>query len=114
MTRILRFNESRLPTQVSQSEFFKKRQDHKMCDFSPSERSQIIEILRNKGISSNTYIYLNVKKTYSFSIEYIEITRRNIEVIKLDDEWFTIIEGHNGPFYICDEFEELINYLKQL
>lgn len=104
MKRILRFNESiRFPKKVSSEEFFKKRSTHKMVDFSYSEEKQIKEILRTK------------RAQWSFSNEFFEVfTRPAIEVVKLSDDWFTIIEGNHGPFYICDEFEEVLTYLRQL
>lgn len=104
MKRILRFNESiRFPKRVSSEEFFKKRSTHKMVDFSYSEEKQIKEILRTK------------RSHWSFSNEFFEVfSRPPVEVVKLADEWYTIIEGNSGPFYICDEFEELIAYLRQL
>ena len=104
MKRILRFNESiRFPKKVSSEEFFKKRSTHKMVDFSYSEEKQIKEILRSK------------RYQWSFSNEFFEVfSRPPVEVIKLADDWFTIIEGNHGPFYICDEFEEVLTYLRQL
>ncbi len=104
MKRILRFNESmRFPKKVSSEEFFKKRSTHKMVDFSASERIQLREILNSK------------RYHWSFSGEYFEVhSRPPVEVIKLSDDWFTIIEGNHGPFYICDEFEEVLTYLRQL
>lgn len=104
MIRIKKFNESqRFPTQVNSQEFMKKKSTHKMVDFSALERSKIREILYAKRLD------------YSFSGDYFEVTRRPpVEVVKLNDEWFTIIEGNHGPYYVCDGFEELITYLRQL
>jgi len=104
MIKIKRFNESfRYPKQVNSQEFMKKKSTHKMVDFSTLERKQVREILYAKRCD------------YSFSGEYFEIHRRPpVEVVKYTDDWFTIIEGTSGPFYICDEFEEVLSYLRQL
>jgi hypothetical protein len=105
MIRIKKFNESqKFPTQVNSQEFMKKKSTHKMVDFSYSEEKQVKEILRSKG------------KDFSFSNEFFEVFMRpkSIEVVKLNDEWYTIIEGSHGPYYICDGFEEVIGYIKQL
>lgn len=111
MKRILRFNESiRFPKKVSSEEFFKKRSTHKMVDFSYSEVKQIKEILRSKR-----YQWSFRRYQWSFSIEIFEVfSRPPVEVVKLSDDWFTIIEGNHGPFYICDEIEEVLTYLRQL
>ena len=108
--KIRRFNESlRFPTEVSESEFFKKKSIHKMVDFSASERKQIIDILNKKN------------KRFSLSSEYVEIhSDLSPEVVKFDDEWFTIIQykyynnGGTYSFFICDGFEEVLSYLNEL
>lgn len=108
--KIKRFFESEeisYPLKVSSDEFFRKRKLHKMCDFSVSERSYMATELRKKIIS------------YSLSPDFIEIfpLHRSIEIIKLDDYWFTIsVQYSRGSdeYYICDEFDEVKVFINSL
>ena len=105
---IYKFNEYystlRYPKKVSYEEFMNKKQTHRMIDFSASERKSIADIVNKKHGRA------------SFSSDFVEIYYKysTIEIVKLRDEWFTIImEGtsSNYYYYICDEFEEVISWL---
>lgn len=108
--RILKFNESskRYPIKVSQNEFFRKKEIHRIVDFSLIERKTMREILTKKQTIKTI--------SWSTSSDFIEIYsgRDFFEIVKLDDYWFTII--HETPYsidsyYTCDEFEEVVNFL---
>jgi len=113
--RILRFNESskRYPKKVTQKEFFDKKGIHKMISFTQTERTTMFNILTEKQKRKDI--------RWSTSSEFIEIYsgKEFFEIVKLDDDWFTII--HEDPYsrvvdsyYICDEFEEVVNFLTDL
>jgi hypothetical protein len=106
--RILRFNESnRFPTKVTQGDFFDKKSKFRMVDWSPRERTTLFNILTEKQKKRNIH--------WSTSSEFIEIhiSREFCEIVKLDDDWFTIIhtDAAKTEYYICDEFEEVVNFL---
>ena len=99
---------------VSQDEFFRKKEIRKMIDLSKYEISIIFKTLDDKRIKR--------KISFSFSSEFVEISTSSsfFEIVKLDDDWFTIIQqdntgrfgGTKDEFYIADEFEEVVNFLK--
>jgi hypothetical protein len=106
--KILKFNESskRYPIKVNQKEFFDKKGIHKMISFTQTERTTMFNILTEKQKRKNIY--------WSTSLEFIEIYsgKEFFEIVKLDDDWFTIIHDDpysriNNSYYICDEFEEV-------
>jgi hypothetical protein len=128
--RILRFNESskRYPKKVTQKEFFDKKGIHKMISFTQTERTTMSNILteKQKKYEFNP-IYsdkdIRWSKLYGYdegtSSEFIEIHYLGefFEIVKLDDDWFTIIHdlyGSSIEYYICDEFEEVVNFLTDL
>ena len=111
--RILRFNESskRYPKKVTQKEFFDKRKIHKMVSFTQVERTTMSNILTEKQNRKDI--------RWSNSSEFIEIycDRNFFEIVKLDDDWFTIISEDSwsqNEYFICDEFEEVVNFLTDL
>jgi len=112
--KILRFNESkRYPQKATQEEFFDKKSKFGMVDWTSAERTILFKILDEKLLKRNI--------SWSTSSEFIEIsTSMNFyEIVKLDDDWFTIIKQDNrgrfggvrDEFYIADEFEEVVNFL---
>ena len=108
--RILRFNESskRYPQKVNQKEFFDKKEIHKMVSFSQTEATTMFNILTEKQKRKDI--------RWSTSSEFIEIYcgRNFFEIVKLDDDWFTIISEDSwsqNEYFICDEFEEVVNFL---
>jgi hypothetical protein len=108
--KILRFNESekRYPKKVSQDEFFERKTSNRMIDFTQSERTMMRDILTEKRKRRDI--------NWTNSLEFIEIYcgREFFEIVKLDDAWFTIInEDIFGitKYYVCDEFEEVVNFL---
>jgi len=108
--KILRFNESekRYPSKVSRDEFFERKRSNRMIYFTQSERKKMFDALTEKRKKRDI--------NWSNSPEFIEIYcgRDFFEIVKLDDDWFTIIndEGYGvTKYYICDEFEEVLNFL---
>ena len=115
--RILRFNESskRYPKKVNQKEFFDKKRIHKMISFTQTERTTMFNILTEKQKRKDI--------RWSTSSEFIEIYsgKELFEIVKLDDDWFTINSFRYihysravDSYYICDEFEEVVNFLTDL
>ena len=109
--KILKFNESSLPKQVNRHEFYKKRDSHKFLLFTDKERQSMLDVLYKK----------REKKEIRWSLSdcFIEIYKPRIhsEIVKLDDEWFTVIDGSehgSDTYYVCDTFDEVIAYLNQL
>jgi hypothetical protein len=120
--KILRFSESskRYPQKVNQKEFFNKKGIHKMVSFTQTERNTMFDILTEK---QKWVLYpVMVKRKdirWSTSSEFIEIYcgRNFFEIVKLDDDWFTIISEDSwsqNEYFICDEFEEVVNFLTDL
>ncbi len=85
--KILKFNESnkRYPTKVSRDEFYRKKGIHRMVDFTQIERKTMRYILTEKSKKKNI--------SWTTSSEFIEIYsgKEFFEIVKLDDDWFTII-----------------------
>ena len=111
MKHIRKFNESdevRYPKKVTQKEFFHKKSIFKMKDFSYNEKKTMCDILNEKS--------KKIHLSWSTSSDFIEIyrDRQFWEIVKLDDDWFTIIYTYwnTDEYYICDEFEEVVNFLK--
>jgi hypothetical protein len=111
--KILKFNESskRYPIKVHQEKFFDKRRIHKMISFTQNERTTMLNILTEKQKRSHIH--------WSISSEFIEIYCGGnfFEIVKLNDDWFTIINEYNrgqNEYFICDEFEEVVNFLTDL
>lgn len=111
--RILRFNESnsRKPKKVSSEEFMEKRRDHRMVDFTSTERKRILEILNaRKSRDFNFH--------YSMNSDFVEIfsISSSTEIIRLDDYWFTINRSDRyggSEYFICDDVEELYWFLEK-
>ena len=115
MKYLLKFNENtidlRLPKEVSEKEFFNKKGIFKMRDFTDVENKQMCNILNEKRKKSDI--------RWTLSYEFIEIhkgNRQSWEIVKLDDDWFTIIYSYwnTDCYFICDEFEEVINYMNSI
>lgn len=105
---IYKFNEYystlRYPKMVGLKEFMNKKQTHRMTDFSASERKSITDIVyKKRGRASFSSCFVEIYYTYD-----------NVEIVKLVDDWFTIIiEGYSATeYFICDEFEEVISWLE--
>lgn len=108
--KIKRFNESeeRTAKEVRGWEFIEKRKLHKMEKFTESEKSRILQILKERQKHKDF--------RFSFNQDFLEIFGRNlVEVVKLSDYWFTIIRtdrwGANTQYFICDDIDELFNWL---
>lgn len=116
--KILRFDESykRYPQKVNQKEFFDKKRIHKMVSFTQTERTTMFNILTEKQKRKD--IRWSTTNEHMNS-EFIEIYcgRNFFEIVKLDDDWFTIVGDDNwgkNEYFICDEFEEVVNFLTDL
>ena len=121
MYRLKRFNESdekRYPIQITQEEFFKKKSTFRMIDWSDSQRRILFQILDDKR--SKRYGSFD----FSISSEFVEISSPSgyfYEIVKLDDDWFTIIKQYNkgrygrvgDEYFLADEFEEVVNFLNR-
>jgi hypothetical protein len=120
MYRLRRFNESnekRYPIQINQEEFFKKKSLFRMVDWSDSQRRVLFEILDDKRSKRYSFGY---SFDFSISSEFVEISSSSgyfYEIVKLEDDWFTIIKqgrwkGVGDEYFLGDEFEEVVNFLK--
>lgn len=97
-------NSDRFPKKVSEEEFINRRR-YGFDSFTTYETNKIREILNNK------------KRSYSLSSDILEINGwyTTYEILKLADEYFTIIISNQRTeeYYICDGFEELYNFLNR-
>ncbi len=114
---IYKFNEYystlRYPKMVGLKEFMNKKQTHRMTDFSASERKSITDIVyKKRGRASFSSCFVEIY--YTYINEDGEFGFDNVEIVKLVDDWFTIIiEGYSATeYFICDEFEEVISWLE--
>ena len=120
MYRLRRFNESdekRYPLQISQEEFFKKKSNFRMVNWSDSQRRVLFQILNDKRDKKYSF-------DFSVSSEFVEIWSSGYiyEIVKLDDDWFTIIKqynkgqygGESDKYFLADEFEEVVNFLNHM
>ncbi len=108
----------RFPLQVSQKEFFDKRGKFRMVKWTEYENKVLFRILDERRDKSYGRFY------FSISSDFLEISSNSgyfYEIIKLDDDWFTIIKQYNrgsyggvsDQYFIADEFEEVVNFLNR-
>jgi len=142
--KILKFNESqkRYPIEVSLEELREKERIHKPIYFTPNEIDTISNILKSKRkLKRPLEISILKDKDLNYSRKgEIEKTLKDLSplysinfycdgwspyssnsytILKLEDDWFTIYRGNNVSYreyhrYICDEFDELVNYLTDI
>lgn len=122
--RILRFDESykRYPQKVNQKEFFDKKGIHKMISFTQTERTTMFNILtekkKRKDIRwSTSSEFIEIYSGKEFFELHIFVFGKRWSIVKLDDDWFTIISENSwsqNEYFICDEFEEVVNFLTDL
>lgn len=127
--KILKFNESqkRYPIEVDREEFLQKERIHKKINFTENETDSIFSIiakkkrekLKNGEILKLIYSSSDpLESEFSFVL-YKEWTTDKYTISKLDDDWFGILtydipSCETTRYFICDEFEEVINFLTEL
>ena len=114
------YNASFYPKRVSFEEFEDKRYLYKYLPFSESEISMVSKTLYNHSNYDFDFTFpdrfkhiLNIRENKSSSNKGV------VSIYKLEDDWFGIIDirrglGDKSECYICDQFEEVIEYIKML
>jgi hypothetical protein len=76
----------------------------KNSDFTESEIKRIESIFKGNNINWSEKCYVNISST--------EIGGYLFSVIKIEDEWYLVtISSKSNEYYICDQFDGLINLI---
>ncbi len=114
--RYLKIFESKHSTkEVSRFEYEEFGQGRKVCKFTDDELKIIrssISLIHYRG----QYIDIDINNG-QFQIHYSTADYDSYDITKFDDEWFMVQfydkTGARGYWYICDQFEELIQVIKK-
>lgn len=106
-----KFQSEILYKSISQKELIRWAANHKFISFTKKEIKKIESYTKHENRCIDTYGYhceLN-KKYYSGGKD------KNIRIHKYDDEWYIVFRErwpHEDIYYICDQWDSLIQYLE--